>query len=87
SAQMRDEEALTQYKVRTEEAFAHLAHAQANTDEKLNAFIVNTDEKLSAFIANTDEKLNAFITNTDEKLSAFIGAVERLVNERREGKP
>ena len=36
--QMRDEEALAQYKVRTEEAFARLANAQANTDEKLNAF-------------------------------------------------
>ena len=71
SAQMRDEEALTQYKVRTEEAqvkteeaFAHLARTQADTEEKLKAFIANTDEKLNA----------------------FIGAVEKLVNERREAK-
>jgi hypothetical protein len=100
-AQMRHEEAYAQFKnrtdeaqlrteeaqARTDEAMAHLARAQADTAEALRAFITNTDEKLNAFITNTDEKLSAFIVNTDEKLNAFIGAVERLVNERREEKP
>ncbi|HEV7893783.1 MAG TPA: hypothetical protein VGP08_24415 [Pyrinomonadaceae bacterium] len=81
-AQMRHEEAYAGFKnrtdeaqVRTDEAMAHLARAQADTAEALRAFI-----------KNTDEKLNAFIVNTDEKLNAFIGAVDRLVNERREEK-
>lgn len=101
SAQMRDDEALTQYKVRTEEAFARLANAQADTDEKLNAFIANTDEALAQFgrktdeetarltraQANTEEKLSAFIVNTDEKLNAFIDTVKKLVSERREEEP
>ena len=100
SAQIRDEEALTQYKVRTEEAFARLANAQADTDEKLNAFIANTDEALAQFgrktdeemarltraQANTEEALRAFITNTDEKLSALIATVDRITNERGNGK-
>jgi len=56
--------ALIDAQMRTEEAMAHLAHAQANTEEKLNAFI----------------------TNTDEKLSALINTVDRIANERGNGK-
>lgn len=100
SAQMRDEEAVTQYKVRTEEAMAHLAHAQANTQKALGQFMRRTDETMAQLAgrtdegmahlahaqANTEEKLSAFITNTDEKLSALINTVDRIANERGNGK-
>jgi hypothetical protein len=57
-AQMRHEDEYVRFKHRTDEAFAHLARAQAKTDETLNAFIANTDEKLNAFIGAVERLVN-----------------------------
>jgi hypothetical protein len=42
--------------------------------------------RLARVQANTEEKLSAFITNTDEKLGALINTVDRIANERGNGK-
>jgi hypothetical protein len=86
-AQMRHEEVYAQSRQRTDEAMAELARRTEEEMSRLARAQTATEEKLNAFIVNTDEKLSAFIVNTDEKLNAFISAVERLVNERGEGKP
>jgi hypothetical protein len=67
-----------------------LTDAQMRNEEVCVQFRQRTDEAMAELAraqANTEEKLSAFIANTDEKLNAFISGVERLISERREGKP
>jgi hypothetical protein len=74
-AQMRHEEAYAQFKQRTDEEMAQLAR---RTDEEM--------AHLARAQANTEEKLSAFIANTDEKLGVLITTVDRIANERGNGK-
>ena len=67
--------ALIDAQLRTEAALAHLAHS---TEEDM--------ARLARVQANTEEKLSAFITNTDEKLGSLINTVDRIANERGNGK-
>jgi multidrug resistance efflux pump len=85
SAQMRDEEALTQYKVRTEEAMAHLANAQANTEEAL-AQLASRTEQLASRTGEEMSRLARAQANTEESLKALINTVIRIANERGNGK-
>jgi predicted nucleic acid-binding Zn-ribbon protein len=74
----------------TDEKINALIDAQMRNEESFAQFKHRTEEAMAYLAqaqAHTEEKLSAFIANTDEKLNAFIGGVERLVNERREGKP
>ncbi|HVF43084.1 MAG TPA: hypothetical protein VM936_08740 [Pyrinomonadaceae bacterium] len=95
-AQMRTEEVLTRFGRRTDDDMARLASAQENTQEALAhtqdtlaRFASRTDEGMAHLAraqASTEEALRAFITNTDEKLSALINTVDRVANERGNGK-
>jgi putative heme iron utilization protein len=77
-AQMRHEEAYAQSKRITDEAMAELARAQANTQEALAQFARRTGDEMT--------KLARAQTNTEEHLSALTKNVDRLVNERGNGK-
>jgi thymidylate synthase len=84
-AQMRTEEALAQF-ARGTEALAQFAHG---TEESMAQLSRKTDKEMARLAraqANTEERLSAFIRNTDEKLGTLINTVNRIANERGNGK-
>ena len=73
----------------TREKINALVDAQMRTEVTLEQFARRTDDEMARLTraqADTEEKLSAFIKNTDEKLSALISTVDRIANDRANGK-
>jgi ABC-type transporter Mla subunit MlaD len=59
------------------------------TDDKIDALIdaqIRTEEALTT-LAHSQADLTRGFATTDERVNALINTVERLINERRDGKP
>jgi ABC-type transporter Mla subunit MlaD len=59
------------------------------TDDKINVLIdaqIRTEDALVT-LAHSQADLTRGLANTDERVNALINTVERLIDERRDGKP
>ena len=88
--QMRNDEKFAKYQERFEKNEQELAALAKENKKELAALAKVNEEKLAALAVKTEESFAAMYAaqaSTQEQLQSLAATVERVINERRNGRP
>ena len=88
--QMRNEDLFAKNYTEHEARLRKNEETVAKNEKRLAALSAKTDKRLEALAAKMEENFTAMTAaeaRTEDRLNSFMEAVERLINERRNGRP